>query len=102
MIFEENKYKIVGLLHGGPASPIHYYISKILSNTTSPPLNDIESLIEYFRKKFHSVDTEELRMNIRTQVIFLDSIRENILKSSVLEGLEKEFLIQLYSKALEF
>jgi hypothetical protein len=51
LIKVNGQYKVIGLLHGGPASPIHFYTSKILSDLSSPSIADIDNFIGYIEKK---------------------------------------------------
>ncbi|OMJ65237.1 hypothetical protein SteCoe_38727 [Stentor coeruleus] len=51
LIKEHGKYKVIGLLHGGPASPIHYLISQLLSNKSSISHSVLDALIDYIELK---------------------------------------------------
>ncbi|OMJ78539.1 hypothetical protein SteCoe_21645 [Stentor coeruleus] len=51
LIKEHSQYKVIGLLHGGPTSIIHYLVSKLLSNKSSLSHSDLDALINYIELK---------------------------------------------------
>ena len=58
LIREEGALKVVGLLHGGPASQIHFFITEISSNTSRSEEMP-QHLYEYYMHKMSNIASSE-------------------------------------------
>lgn len=97
---EHGQYKVIGLLHGGPTSLIHYLVSKLLSKRSSLSHSDLDALINYIDFKKSLADNQE---PLNYLVHYLDISVLILQRLSIFPEIPKFFvptLHELYCKAL--
>ncbi|OMJ67370.1 hypothetical protein SteCoe_35490 [Stentor coeruleus] len=100
LIKEHGKYKVIGLLHGGPASPIHYHISQLLSDISNPSQFDFDALISYIGFKRSLAVSTEAQQCLETCHDILILLRQMAINSRKIHMAIADLLRQYYPQAL--
>ncbi|OMJ92548.1 hypothetical protein SteCoe_4683 [Stentor coeruleus] len=94
-------YKVIGLLHGGPATPIHYYTSQIISNKLNPSNTDFDGLINYIQIKRGQAVTREVQNSLEYGLHFVFYIQQNVYQKGLTNNCAN-ILCDLYSEAINY
>ena len=100
LIREEGTLKVVGLLHGGPASQIHFFITEI-SSSTSRSAAMPRHLHEYYMHKMSNI-TSSVNIDFVKGCIGVLNVIEIFFSNQILSrGILKDLLRTLYKNALK-
>jgi hypothetical protein len=102
LISDGGQYKVIGLLYGGPASPIHYLVSNLISQADNPSSSDLDTLIKYLNVKQNNSTDNDLKNSLLRIINFLSQIHISVNSGAKLIDSDVDILQIIYGKALYY
>lgn len=93
------QYTVIGILFGGPASPIHFFTSQILSNLSNPSKSYFDNLLSYIGGKKSQATSQNILNILNDYLLYINGMKQSI-NSRGITHVSANILLDLYSKAL--